>query len=154
VIGGRISNVDPVLWRLRGSGGVGLVIFSPSGEVQLQSHSRYSNEYGNLSGLPLSPMRNTKLRSYGWRHQRGCGLVRKVRTSVGWIFDQNDVLWSAGNSEQLREGSRSAGRRDQRTTGAATQRNLRFSRPPHAVMYGMPWAFRWSWGSRWAARTS
>jgi len=101
VIGGRISNVDsgalaayedPAVW---GS----WIFFTVKGKYQLQIIPEYSNEYGNLSGLPLSPMRNTKLRSYGGDINVGVAWFRKVRTSVGWIFDQNDVLWSAGNSD-------------------------------------------------------
>jgi len=80
---------DPAVW--------GSWIFSLSRGSTTADHSEYSNEYGNLSGLPLSPMRNTKLRSYGGDINVGVAWFRKVRTSVGWIFDQNDVLWSAGN---------------------------------------------------------
>jgi len=85
VIGGRISNVDsgalaayedPAVW---GS----WIFFTVKGKYQLQIIPEYSNEYGNLSGLPLSPMRNTKLRSYGGDINVGVAWFRKVRTSVG-----------------------------------------------------------------------
>ncbi len=157
VIGGRISNVDsgalaayedPAVW---GS----WIFFTVKGKYQLQIIPEYSNEYGNLSGLPLSPMRNTKLRSYGGDINVGVAWFRKVRTSVGWIFDQNDVLWSAGNSDNsyakvldLPAGAISARR------GAATANvTFDFRARQHAVMYGNALGFSLEvGGSRWGSQ--
>jgi len=82
--------------------------FSLSREYQLQIIRRIQQRVRQLSGLPLSPMR-TPARSYGATSTWG-GLVRKVRTSVGWIFDQNDVLCQPAILTQFCQGSRLAGR--------------------------------------------
>ena len=101
VIGGRYSNVDsgalaayedPAVWGT-------WIFFTVKAKYQLQIIPEYSNEYHNsaLPDLPLSPIRNTKLRSYGGEVNAGVAWFRKVRTSVGWIYDQNDVIWSGSN---------------------------------------------------------
>ncbi len=100
-------------------------------------------------------MRNTKLRSYGGDINVGVAWFRKVRTSVGWIFDQNDVLWSAGNSDNsyakvldLPAGAISARR------GAATANvTFDFRARQHAVMYGNALGFSLEvGGSRWGSQ--
>ncbi len=104
MIGGRISNVDsgalaayedPAVW---GS----WIFFTIKGKFQLQIIPEYSNEYANYPDMPLEPMRNTKLRSYGGEINAGVAWFRKVRTSVGWILDQNDVfLYSESSYLQI-----------------------------------------------------
>jgi outer membrane protein insertion porin family len=98
-IGGRVSNVDsgglvayedPAVWGT-------WIFFTIKGMFQLQVIPEYSNEYKNLPDMELAPMRNTKLRSYGGELSLGVAWFRKVRTSVGWAFDENDVLWSEPN---------------------------------------------------------
>ncbi len=95
LIGGRISNVDSgalVAYddpAFLGSWG----FFTVKGKYQSQIIPEYANT--NLAGLPLEPIRNTKLRSYGFEINVGVAWFRKVRTSFGWNLDQNDVLWSS-----------------------------------------------------------
>jgi outer membrane protein assembly factor BamA len=157
VIGGRISNVDsgalaayedPAVW---GS----WIFFTIKGKFQLLFIPEYSNEYHNLPDLPLSPMRNTKLRSYGGDINVGVAWLRKVRTSVGWIFDQNDVLWSASNSDNsyakvLALPPAAVGAR----RGAATANvTFDFRARQHAVMYGNALGFSLEvGGSRWGSQ--
>jgi outer membrane protein assembly factor BamA len=97
LIGGRVSNVDsgvivayddPAFW---GSWG----FFTLKGRYQSLIIPEYSNT--NLAGMPLEPMRNTRLRSYGFEANAGVAWFRKVRTSFGWNLDQNKVGWSAAN---------------------------------------------------------
>jgi outer membrane protein assembly factor BamA len=157
VVGGRISNVDsgalaayedPAVW---GS----WAFFTVKGRFQLQIIPEYSNEYSNLPGLPLSPMRNTKLRSYGGEINAGVAWFRRVRTAVGWIFDQNDVIWSAPNSDNSYAkvldlpGATASGRR-----GAATASlTFDFRARQHAVMYGNTLGFSLEvGGTRWGSQ--
>jgi outer membrane protein insertion porin family len=153
VIGGRVSNVDsgalvayddPAVWQT-------WIFFTIKGKFQLQIIPEYSNDYADLPGLPLSPLRNTKLRSYGGEVNAGVAWFRKVRTSVGWILDQNDVLWSApnlGNSYAIVDAPAAAtsGRR-----GAATANvTFDFRARQHAVMYGNALGFTLEvGGTRW-----
>ena len=153
VIGGRVSNVDsgalvayddPAVWQT-------WIFFTIKGKFQLQIIPEYSNDYADLPGLPLSPLRNTKLRSYGGEVNAGVAWFRKVRTSVGWILDQNDVLWSApnlSNSYAIVDAPAAAtsGRR-----GAATANvTFDFRARQHAVMYGNALGFTLEvGGTRW-----
>ena len=156
LIGGRISNVDsgamaayddPAVWQT-------WIFFTLKGKFQLQIIPEYSNEYANYPDMPLQPMRNTKLRSYGGEVNAGVAWFRKVRTSVGWIIDQNDVLWSAGNLNNsyanpldLPPAAVSARR------GAATANvTFDFRARQHAVMYGNALSFTLELGgTRWGS---
>jgi outer membrane protein assembly factor BamA len=157
VIGARVSNVDsgalvayddPAVWQT-------WIFFTIKGKFQLQIIPEYSNNYSNLPDMPLSPMRNTKLRSYGGEVNAGVAWFRKVRTSVGWILDQNDVLWSApnlGNSyAQAIIGAPAAAVSARR--GAATANvTFDFRARQHAVMYGNALSFSLELGStRWGS---
>jgi outer membrane protein insertion porin family len=168
LIGGRISNVDsgamaayddPAVWQT-------WMFFTLKGKFELQIIPEYSNEYASIPDMPLAPMRNTKLRSYGGEVNVGVAWFRKVRTSVGWIMDQNDVLWSAGNPNNSYANALSlppaavSARR-----GAATANvTFDFRARQHAVMYGNALGFTLElggtqWGSDdklnyWKASTS
>jgi outer membrane protein assembly factor BamA len=95
LIGGRISNVDsgvivayddPAFW---GSWG----FYTIKGRYQSQKIPEYSNI--DIEGMPLAPIRITRLRSYGFDISVGIAWFRKVRTSFGWNLDWNEVRWSA-----------------------------------------------------------
>jgi outer membrane protein assembly factor BamA len=94
VIGGRVSNVDSgalIAYEdpaVLGSWG----FFTLKGRYQSQTIPEYSNT--NLPAMPLLPMRNTRLRSYGFDASVGVAWFRRVRTSFGWIIDRNDVTAS------------------------------------------------------------
>ena len=94
LIAGRISNVDsgvvvayddPAFFGTWG-------FFTLKGKYQSQIIPEYSNV--SYADLPLEPIRNTRLRSYGFDASAGIAWFRKVRTSFGWNIDQNDVRWS------------------------------------------------------------
>jgi outer membrane protein assembly factor BamA len=154
LIGGRISNVDsgamvayddPSVWQT-------WIFFTLKGKFQLQKIPEYSNEYANYPDMRLAPMRDTKLRSYGGEVNAGVAWFRKVRTSVGWIMDQNDVLWSAANpgnsyAVNLPWAAGSARR------GAGTANvTFDFRARQHAVMYGNALSFTLELGgTRWGS---
>ena len=158
LIGGRISNVDsgalvvyedPAVW---GS----WLFFNLKGRFQMQIIPEYSNRYADHSDMELAPMRNTKLRAYGGEINLGVAWLRKVRTSIGWTFDRNDVLWSAPNLSgntyaQAIEGMPAAAASARRgaINGSVT---FDFRARQHAVMYGNSLGFSLdvgnsSWGS-------
>ena len=152
VIGGRYSNVDsgalvayddPAVW--------GSWMFFT---VKAKYQSQIIPEYSNQPDMPLLPMRDTKLRSYGGDISVGVAWFRKVRTSVGWILDWNKVIWSNPNLDNsyalpldLPPAADSARR------GAATA-NLTFDfrAREHAVVYGNALGFSLELGStRWGS---
>jgi len=171
VIGGRISNVDsgalvayddPAVWQT-------WIFFTIKGKFQLQIIPEYSNNYADLSDLPISPVRNTKLRSYGGEVNAGVAWFRKVRTSVGWILDQNDVLWSAPNlsnsyAQAINANPPPAAAVSGRRGAATANLTFDFRARQHAVMYGNALGFTLElggtqWGSDdkltyWKASTS
>jgi len=160
LIGGRISNVDsgalaayedPAVW---GS----WAFFTIKGKFQLQIIPEYSNEYANYPDMPLAPMRNTKLRSYGGEINLGVAWFRKVRTSVGWIIDQNDVLWSSPDladnpyAQAINSATPPAAATSARRGAATANVTFDFRARQHAVMYGNALGFslemgNTTWGS-------
>ena len=153
VIGGRVSNVDsgalaayedPAVWGT-------WIFFTIKGKFQLQVIPEYSNEYKNLPGLELSPIRNTKLRSYGGEVNLGVAWFRKVRTSVGWIFDENDVLSSEPNLSNPYAvpivGTPPAAVSAKRGAGTANL-TFDFRARQHAVMYGNALGFALELGNK------
>jgi len=95
IIAGRISNVDsgalvayddPAFFGTWG-------FFTIKGRFQSQIIPEYSNV--DFLDMPLAPMRNTKLRSYGFEVSAGIAWFRKVRTSFGWNIDNNQIRWSS-----------------------------------------------------------
>jgi outer membrane protein assembly factor BamA len=80
IIAGRVSNVDsgclvayddPAFFGTWG-------FFTVKGKFQSQIIPEYSNV--DFPDMPLEPMRNTKLRSYGFEVSGGIAWFRKVRT--------------------------------------------------------------------------
>lgn len=89
LIGGRVSNVD--------SGGL-LVYDDPAlfgSWLFYQVRGKFQRveipEYGNVEGLPQMPIRTTRLQGYGGEVNLGVAWFRKVRTSIGWSADRNQV---------------------------------------------------------------
>jgi outer membrane protein insertion porin family len=161
LIGGRVSNVDsgaiiayddPAVW---GSWG----FFTLKGKFQSNIIPEYSNNT-DLIDMPLEPMRNTKLRSYGFEVNAGVAWFRKVRTSVGWNIDRNDVLWSAANDKNpysvpvLGESPPPAAKSARRGNATANL-TFDFRARDHAVMYGSALGFGIEYAaSRWGSQES
>jgi outer membrane protein insertion porin family len=159
-IGGRISNVDSGALAFYEDPAVfgSWVFFNLKGKFQLQVIPEYSNCYADCNSahenMELAPMRNTKLRSYGGEINVGVAWLRKVRTSVGWTFDKNDVLWSApdsANAYSVAVGDVAAAESARRGSinGNVT---FDFRARQHAVMYGNSLGFsldlgNTTWGS-------
>ena len=164
VIGGRISNVDsgalaayedPAVW---GS----WIFFTIKGKFQMQIIPEYSNDYANHPDMPLEPMRNTTLRSYGGEINAGVAWFRKVRTSVGWILDQNDVLKHSESNYLLSHFANSslqgmvigpqAAAVSARRGAATANVTFDFRARQHAVMYGNALGFSLEvGGTRWGS---
>jgi outer membrane protein insertion porin family len=159
LIGGRISNVDsgalaayedPAVWGT-------WAFFTLKGKYQSQIIPEYSNEYANYPDMPLSPLRNTRLRSYGGEVNLGVAWFRKVKTSVGWVMDQNDVRWSApnlGNSyAQAINGTPPPAAAVSARRGAAIANvTFDFRARQNAVMYGNSLGFTLEvGGTRWGS---
>jgi outer membrane protein insertion porin family len=160
LIGGRISNVDsgvllayddPAFW---GS----WAFFTLKGRYQSQIIPEYSNT--DLPDMPLAPLRKTRLRSYGFNVSVGVAWFRKVRTSVGWNMDWNEVRWSAAEaSNRYAEiafpyGAPLAARTARRGNATA---NVTFDfRARHqAVMYGNALGFNLDYADpRWGSDLS
>jgi outer membrane protein insertion porin family len=157
LIGGRISNVDsgviaayddPAVW---GSWG----FFTLKGRYQSQKIPEYSNT--NLPGMPLAPMRITRLRSYGFEASAGIAWFRKVRTSFGWNLDQNDVRWSAAESSNQVAvdtfgDAAPLSMRSARRGNATVNLTFDFRARQHAIMYGNALGFTFEYaGPRWGS---
>ena len=157
LIGGRVSNVDsgvivayddPAFW---GSWG----FFTLKGRYQSQIIPEYSNT--NLAGMPLLPMRNTRLRSYGFDASAGIAWFRKVRTSFGWNLDQNDVRWSAAEPDNFYAADAFAGgtplaARSARRGNFTVNLTFDFRAREHAIMYGNALGFTLEYaGPRWGS---
>jgi len=160
LIGGRVSNVDsgvllvyddPAVW---GSWG----FFTLKGKYQSQTIPEYSNV--NIPDMPLAPMRNTKLRSYGFEGNVGIAWFRKVRTSFGWNIDRNDVRWSAteptnpvaiaalGDPPPVAATSARRG-------NATVNLTFDFRARQHAIMYGNALGFTFEYAApRWGSQAS
>jgi outer membrane protein insertion porin family len=159
LIGGRISNVD--------SGAIvgyddpaflgSWVFFTIKGRYQSQIIPEYSNV--KLEGMPLAPMRNTRLRSYGGEINVGIAWFRKVRTSFGWNLDQNDVRWSAaepGNKFSSGLGDPvPLSQRSARRGNATVNLTFDFRARQHAIMYGNALGFTFEYAApRWGSDTT
>ena len=151
LVGGRVSNVDsglivayddPAFW---GSWG----FFTVKGRDQ----SQIIPEYSNVALTPLAPMRNTKLRSYGFEANAGIAWFRKVRTSFGWNLDQNDVRWSTPEpSNPNAAATLPAAARSARRGNATVNLTFDFRARQHAIMYGNALGFGFDYaGPRWGS---
>ncbi len=160
LIGGRISNVDsgviaayddPAFF---GSWG----FFTLKGKYQSQIIPEYSN--ANYTDMPLEPMRNTKLRTYGFEITAGVAWFRKVRTSVGWNIEQNEVLWSTPDPKNPYAASALGDPPLPATTSARrgnVSANLTFDfrAREHAIMYGNALGFGFEYGApRWGNQST
>jgi outer membrane protein insertion porin family len=161
LIGGRVSNVDSGILAayddpaVFGSWG----FFTVKGRYQSQIIPEYSNV--DHPDIPLEPIRNTKLRSYGFEANVGVAWFRKVRTSFGWNLDQNNVLWSSladpsnptvlaglGNPPPLAASSARRG-------NATVNLTFDFRARQHAIMYGNSLGFTFEYAApRWGSQSS
>lgn len=160
LIGGRISTVNSGALAAYEDPSVfgSWAFFTIKVRYQSQTIPEYSNV--DILGMPLAPVRDTNLRSYGYDVSFGVAWFRRVRTSVGWTVDQNDVRSSvadAGNPVALAlapaflpAASTSARR------GAATA-NLTFDfrARERAVMYGNALGFGIEYAApRWGSQSN
>jgi len=91
VVGGRYSNVD--------SGALAIyddpALFGSWGFFTLQGrwNDQVLPEFSNVENpeMPLVPIRNTRLRSWGSDIRVGVAWFRKVRTAIGWVYDRNTM---------------------------------------------------------------
>lgn len=167
LIGGRVSNVDsgvvlayddPAFW---GSWG----FFTIKGRYQSQIIPEYSNVA--IEGMPLAPIRNSRLRAYGFDISVGIAWFRKVRTSFGWNLDWNEVRWSAlegdnpyasdpGNNPYAAiafpDGIAPLSQRSARRGNATVNLTFDFRARQHAVMYGNALGFNFDYAApRWGS---
>lgn len=160
LIGGRISNVDsgalvayddPAVFGTWG-------FFTVKGRYQSQIIPEYSNV--DTPGMPLAPMRNTKLRSYGFEINAGIAWFRKVRTSFGWNIDQNDVRWSATEADNpfavaALGASPPVAATSARRGNATVNLTFDFRARQHAIMYGNALGFAFEYAApRWGSSSS
>jgi outer membrane protein assembly factor BamA len=120
--------------------------------------------------LPLEPIRNTKLRSYGFEGNVGVAWFRKVRTSFGWNIDRNNVLWSnladpnnatvfaaLGNRTIAQDlgNPPPAAATSARRGNAIVNLTFDFRARQHAIMYGNALGFQLEYaGPRWGSQSS
>ncbi|MGD0838331.1 MAG: BamA/TamA family outer membrane protein, partial [Polyangia bacterium] len=158
VIGGQISTAnsgalaayeDPAVF---GS----WAFFTVKAMYQAQTIPEYSNV--SVPGMPLAPVRDTNLHSYGVDLGVGVAWLRRVRTALGWSLDQNDVRSSVpdpGNPVALAllpplpEAATSARRGSARATVTFDFRAFE-----RAVMYGNALGFGIDYAApRWGSQT-
>jgi outer membrane protein assembly factor BamA len=159
VIGGRYSNVDsgalvayddPAVF---GSWG----FFTVKGKFQSLVIPEYSNAT-DLPDMPLQPMRNTKLRSYGFEANVGIAWFRKVRTSFGWNIDKNEVQSSKANPNNPYSvpglgDPPPAAATSARRGNAVANLTFDFRARQHAIMYGNSLGFGLEYAaSRWGSQ--
>jgi outer membrane protein assembly factor BamA len=170
VIGGRYSNVDSGVLAAYDDPAVfgSWFFFTLKGKFQSQIIPEYSNT--DLPGLPLEPIRNTKLRSYGFEGNVGVAWFRKVRTSFGWNIDRNNVLWSnladpnnatvfaaLGNRTIAQDlgNPPPAAATSARRGNAIVNLTFDFRARQHAIMYGNALGFQLEYaGPRWGSQSS
>lgn len=159
LIGGRVSNVDSGAIVAYDDPAVfgSWVFFTVKGRFQSQIIPEYTNV--DVPGMPLEPIRNTKLRSYGFEANVGVAWFRKVRTSFGWNIDRNEVLWSSladpnfapvvaavGNPPPLAATSARRG-------NATMNLTFDFRARQHAIMYGNALGFGFEYAApRWGSQ--
>lgn len=159
LIGGRVSNVDsgailayedPAVW---GSWG----FFTLRGKFQSLVIPEYSNV--RYEDMPLAPMRNTRLRSYGGEINVGVAWFRKVRTSFGWNIDRNDIRWSAAEPSNPYAAALAdpvpLSQRSARRGNATVNLTFDFRARQHAIMYGNALSFTLEYAApRWGSDTT
>jgi len=157
IIAGRVSNVDSGCLiayddpAFLGSWG----FFTIKGKFQSQIIPEYSNV--KYPDMPLEPMRNTRLRSYGFEISAGIAWFRKVRTSFGWNIDKNEIRWSAANeanpySVQAFGGPAPLSAAGARRGNIMANLTFDFRARQQAVMYGNALGFSLEYAaSRWGS---
>lgn len=150
LVGGRYSNVDsgalvayddPALFGT-------WLFFTIKGRFQDQVLPEYSNLVA--PDMPLVPIRETKLRAFGFEGNLGVAWFRKVRTSVGWFIDRNNVLESRVESMDRNPYAPAAlpAPAADAVRGVATANvTFDFRAREHAVMYGNALSFSLDYGS-------
>ena len=164
LIGGRISTVN--------SGAVAVyedpavfgswAFFTLKGKYQSQTIPEYSNVA--IPDMPLAPIRDTNLRTYGGEMSVGVAWFRRVRTSVGWNLDKNDVRSSipdAGNPKALEwaaafpSGAFPAASKNARRGSATANLTFDFRARARAVMYGNALGFGFEYAApRWGSQSN
>jgi outer membrane protein assembly factor BamA len=171
LIGGRISTADsgavlayqdPALF---GS----WVFYEFVGRFQDQNIPEYANTEEQLPpNRQLAPVRETKLRSYGFGASVGIAWFRRVKTSVGWNIDRYKVRDSQVNMEAFPEAVTAVGgdwaAEDGLRANAEATLTFDFRAREHAVMWGNALSFGFDrgggqWGGDpkfdyWKARVS
>jgi len=160
LIGGRISTVnsgavaayeDPAVF---GSWGY----FTLKGKYQSQSIPEYANV--KIPDMPLAPIRDTNLRTYGFEVSAGVAWFRRVKTAVGWNIDQNDVrssLPDKGNPKalELPLGYLPAATKSARRGSATVNLTFDFRARERAVMYGNALGFNLEYAApRWGSQSN
>lgn len=159
LIGGRVSTVnsgaivayeDPSVF---GS----WAFFTIKAKYQSQTIPEYANV--DILGMPLAPVRDTNLRTYGYELSAGVAWFRRVRTAVGWNLDRNDVRSSQpdqGNPvamaylPTLPPATKSA----RRGAGTATL-TFDFRARERSLMYGNALGFGVEWAApRWGSQSN
>jgi outer membrane protein assembly factor BamA len=147
IVGGRFSTADsgaivgyqdPALF---GS----WIFYDFAGRFQDQSIP----EYGNVPDMPLSPLRETNLRSYGAVGTLGVAWFRRVKTWVEWNLDRFQERWTRSNADVF-------GSEDALPPGAegghhrvlAAGVTFDFRAREHAVMWGNALGFAVEQGHR------
>ncbi len=89
IIGGRISTADSgAILAYQDPAFFGSWVFWDfAGRFQDQTVP----EYSNVPGYPLTPVRETGLRSYGFQASLGVAWFRRVKTNVGWALDKFEL---------------------------------------------------------------
>lgn len=160
LIGGRVSTVnsgavagyeDPAVF---GSWGY----FTLKGKYQSQTIP----EYGNVDhpGMPLAPIRDTNLRTYGFEVTAGVAWFRRVRTAVGWNIDRNDIRTSIPNPDNpvalgLAPDYLPASTKSARRGSAVANLTFDFRARERAVMYGNSLGFNLEYAApRWGSQSN
>jgi outer membrane protein assembly factor BamA len=154
LIGGRVSNVD--------SGAIVAyddpAVFGSWGffTIKARYQSQVIPEYANVDvpDMPLEPIRNTKLRSYGFEANVGVAWFRKVRTSFGWNIDKNEVRWSSPNLDNpLTDPTLPPAATGARRGNATVNLTFDFRARQHAIMYGNALGFTFEYAAaRWGSQ--
>jgi len=158
LIGGRYSNVDSGAIVAYEDPAVlqSWFFFVLKGRFQSQVIPEYSNT--NLPVMPLSPVRETKTRAYGFEANVGIAWFRKVRTSFGWNVDRTDVRWSNANPDNIYSGGVGAlppAAVSARRGNAIAQVTFDFRARQHAIVYGDALGFGLEYGApRWGSQSN
>lgn len=145
IIGGRLSTADsgailayqdPAVW---GS----WLFYQFSGVMQDQTLAEFPND----PLLPLKPVRETDLRSYGFSAKLGIAWFRRVKTSIGWGIDRYRLRGFRGNPDWFPGSETLPPPADGGTrTFAEAELTFDFRAREHAVMWGNALSFSFDHG--------